>query len=136
MLRPVRRPWLLIIFGPSAVFVLGSLVLLFVLPYPVPKGATPAQRLYLTNCATCHGSDGRGSWRATLLLMRPGDFIDPRTLAPLDDAYLLELIKNGGANLGRPGMPAFGFHLSDAEIRELIAYLRALPTRTRTRPTP
>ena len=131
MLRPVRRPWLLIIIGPSAVLLLGSLVAMFTLPYPVPKTATLAQRLYLGNCATCHGSDGRGSWRAALLFMRPGDFTDPRTLAPLDDDYLLGLIKNGGATLGRPGMPAFGLHLSDAEIRDLIAYLRALPARVR-----
>ena len=135
MLRPVRRAWLLIIFGPTAVFALASLVMLFLMPYPVPKKATQAQRLYLTHCATCHGSDGRGSWRATVLFMRPGDLTDPRTLASLDDPYLLELIKNGGATLGRPGMPAFGYHLPDAEIRELIAYLRALPARAQTRPT-
>jgi len=131
MLRPVRRAWLLIIFGPTAVFALASLVLLFLTPYPVPKSATRAQRLYLTYCATCHGSDGRGSWRATLLFMRPGDLTDPRALASMDDQYLLGLIKNGGATLGRPGMPAFGYHLSDDEIRELIAYLRALPARGR-----
>jgi mono/diheme cytochrome c family protein len=133
MLRPVRRAWLLIIFGPTALFALASLMLLFVMPYPVPKNATRAQRLYLTHCATCHGSDGRGSWRATLLFMRPGDLADPRTLASMDDPYLLELIKNGGATLGRPGMPAFGYHLSDAEIRELIGYLREVPARTRRR---
>ena len=133
MLRRVRRAWLLIIFGPSVIFALASLVLLFLTPYPVPKTATKAQRLYLRQCATCHGSDGRGSWRATLLFMRPGDLTDPRTLASLDDQYLLELIKNGGATLGRPGMPAFGYHLSDADIRELVVYLRTLPARNRPR---
>ena len=134
MLRPVRRAWLLIIFGPTALFALVSLVLLFAMPsYPVPKHATKAQRLYLTHCATCHGSDGRGSWRATLLFIQPGDLTDSRTLASVDDQYLLELIKNGGATLGRPGMPAFGYHLSDAEIRELVAYLRAGLRRSRSR---
>jgi mono/diheme cytochrome c family protein len=135
MLRPVRRAWLLIVFGPTALFALASVVLLFLMPYPVPKHATKVQRLYLSHCATCHGSDGRGSWRATILFMRPGDLTDPRTLASLDDQYLLELIKNGGATVGRPGMPAFGYHLSDAEIRELIAYLRALPARAHPRGT-
>lgn len=135
MLRPVRRRlWLLIILGPSAVFVLASLVAMLVLPHPVPKFATPAQRLFLANCATCHGADGRGSWRATLFLMRPGDLTDPRTLSALTDDYLCGLVKNGGATVGRPGMPAFGFHLSDAEIRELIAYLRTLPTLARREP--
>ena len=134
MLRPVRRRlWLLIILGPSAVFVIGSLIAMLVLPHPVPRNATPAQRLYLANCATCHGADGRGSWRAAVFLMRPGNLTDARTLSGLTDDYLLGLIKNGGATLGRPGMPAFGFHLSDADIRELIAYLRTLPTLPRRR---
>ena len=41
--------------------------------------------------------------------------------------YLLNLIKNGGATIGKPSMPAFGYHLTDSEIRDLIAYLRAMP---------
>jgi mono/diheme cytochrome c family protein len=44
----------------------------------------------------------------------------------LSDDYLFILIKNGGATLGKPGMPAFGYHLSDGEIRELVRYLRTL----------
>ncbi len=34
-------------------------------------------------------------------------------------------IKYGGATTGQPGMPAFGFSLSDEEIRETIHYLCA-----------
>ena len=47
----------------------------------------------------------------------------------LSDEYLFLLIRNGGAALGKPGMPAFGYHLTDDEIRELIRYLRTLPKR-------
>ena len=88
-----------------------------------------AQRLYLSNCATCHGARGDGSWRATVFLMRPGDLTDPRTMDALSDEYLHTLIKNGGATLGKPGMPAFGFHLTDEQIGELIRHLRTLPRR-------
>lgn len=129
ILRPVRRAWLLVILGPSIALMAATFVAVLFLPHPIPKTATPAQRLYLANCASCHGANGRGSWRATLFLMRPGNLADPRTLAPLSDDYLLSLIKNGGAALGTPGMPAFGFHLSDGEIRQLIAYIRGLPRR-------
>jgi mono/diheme cytochrome c family protein len=45
----------------------------------------------------------------------------------LTDQYLLELVKNGGATIGKPGMPAFGYHLTDEEIRELVRYVRTLP---------
>jgi mono/diheme cytochrome c family protein len=39
---------------------------------------------------------------------------------------MFNLIKHGGATIGRPGMPAFGYHLSDDEIRALVAYVRTL----------
>ena len=61
--------------------------------------------------------------------LRPPDLTDPRVTEKLSDDYLLELIKNGGAALGKPGMPAFGFHLSDTQIRDLITYIRAIPRR-------
>jgi mono/diheme cytochrome c family protein len=125
----VKGKWLLVIAGPSLAFVIGSVLVMLLLPHPVPRNASPAQRLYLANCATCHGADGRGSWRATLFLMRPGNLADRQVMDPLSDDYLVSLIKNGGAPLGKPGMPAFGYHLSDAEIRELIAYVRRLPRR-------
>jgi mono/diheme cytochrome c family protein len=125
----VRQKWLMIILGPSLLLVAASAATLVFLPHPVPRTATGAQRVYLVHCASCHGADGRGSWRSTLFLARPGDLSRPETLGGLTDDYLLTLIKNGGAPLGKPGMPAFGFHLSDGEIRDLIAYVRALPAR-------
>jgi mono/diheme cytochrome c family protein len=125
----MRAKWLLIIVGPALVMLLASMAAMLYFPHPVPKRATPAQRLYLSHCATCHGANGEGSWRATIFLMRPGNLADPRAMAGLSDEYLFLLIRNGGAALGKPGMPAFGYHLSDDEIRELIRYLRTLPKR-------
>ena len=75
---------------------------------------------------TCHGPDGRGSWRASLFLIRPGNLADAARLDQRSDQYLVDIIKNGGAPIGRPGMPAFGAALSDEEIRELVAYVRGL----------
>jgi cytochrome c553 len=129
ILPPVRRAWILILIGPSVLLILGSIAMILFLPYPVPRTATPTQRAYLVNCASCHGANGRGGWRATLFLMRPGDLTDPQTLSGASDDYLMGLIKNGGATYGKPGMPAFGYHLSDAEIRDLIAYVRGFPRR-------
>ena len=120
----MRQRWLLIILGPALVFLLGSVLALLFLPHPIPKTATRAQRLYLSHCAECHGANGHGSWRATIFLIRPGDLGDPRTLAGKSDEYLFDLIKNGGAAIGKPGMPSFGFHLTDEEIRELIRHVR------------
>jgi mono/diheme cytochrome c family protein len=119
------------VFGPALFLLAGSAAALLFLSHPVPKNATPVQRIFLADCAPCHGANGRGSWRATLLLLRPGDLSQPHALAGATDEYLVEIVKNGGATIGKPGMPAFGFHLSDEQIRELVAYLRTLPERAR-----
>jgi mono/diheme cytochrome c family protein len=128
-----RGAWLGIIFGPALLVLLGSLAALLWLPHPVPKTATPVQRAYLVHCASCHGAEGRGSWRATLFLMRPGNLTDRGRMTALSDAYVFDLIKHGGAIVGKPGMPAFGFHLSDDQIRELTGYLRTFPDRAEAR---
>lgn len=125
----MKRRWLLVILGPSVALLLGSLGAVLFAPHPIPRAATPVQRLYLERCASCHGASGKGSWRATLFLINPGDFTDPKHLGALSDDYLLAVIKEGGAPVGKPGMPAYGFHLSDEQIRLLIGYLRGMATR-------
>ena len=103
----------------------GGLAWLLDAPKPSP-GAQRAERLHVTLCATCHGTDGRGTWRATLFLIRPGNLADGARLGQRSDQYLFDIIKKGGAPIGRPGMPAFGADLSEDEIRELVAYVREL----------
>jgi mono/diheme cytochrome c family protein len=88
-------------------------------------GASRGERLYAALCAECHGADGRGSWRATLFLIRPGNLADSATTGPTDQ-YLFDLVKHGGSPIGRPGMPAFGATVKDEDIRELVAYMRGL----------
>ena len=126
MLRRVRAKWLLVILGPTLLLLGGSLVALLFLPHPVPKNATSVQRAYLSRCADCHGSNGRGSWRATIFLIQPGNLTDRDAMSRLSDDYLFAIIKNGGATIGKPGMPAFGYHLTDLEVNALVAHVRAL----------
>jgi mono/diheme cytochrome c family protein len=128
----MRRPLvaLVVILAALGVFA-GGLAWLLDTPRP-PRGASLGERLYDSACVTCHGVDGHGSWRAALFLIRPGDLGDAARMRRESDAYLFDIIKNGGAPLGRPGMPAFG-QFSDDEIRALVAYVRTLPER-RARP--
>ena len=125
---------MLIVAGPTLFLLVGSALGLLFLPHPIPRTATPVQRLYLGRCAECHGANGHGSWRATLFLIRPGDLANPATLQGKSDQYVFDLVKHGGASIGKPGMPAFGFHLSDEQIRELVGYVRGLPARARESP--
>jgi mono/diheme cytochrome c family protein len=129
----MRRGVLILLAAVAAVGLFtGGLAWLLTDARP-PAGASRAQRLYYAYCVECHGADGRGSWRATLFLLRPGDLTDGRRIASYSDQYLFDLIKNGGATIGRPGMPAFGAQLSDEDIALLVAYVRELASATRPR---
>jgi mono/diheme cytochrome c family protein len=122
----MRRPVIVLILAVLAVGLLAAgLARMLDQPAP-PAGAGRAERLYFVYCASCHGADGRGSWRATLSMIDPGDLADAERMRAHTDRYLFDIIKHGGAPIGRPGMPAFGFHLSDAEIEELVRYTRGL----------
>jgi mono/diheme cytochrome c family protein len=102
----------------------GGLAWLLNDPRP-PAGASRGQRTYYAYCIHCHGRDGRGSWRAALFLLHPGNLAAPRVAAE-PDRYLFDIIKSGGAPIGRPGMPAFSAQLTDEDIGELVKYIRTL----------
>src|SRR5437879_13008602 len=122
----MRRPVAALVIVLAAVGALtGGLAWLLDTP-KVPLGAPRAERLYLGLCATCHGSDGRGSWRAALFLVRPGNLADAERLGRRSDQYLFDIINAAGAPVGRPGMPAFGATISDAEREGLARYVRGL----------
>jgi mono/diheme cytochrome c family protein len=112
------------------VLLAGATAVLLLAPLPpASPGPEPGRALYQAHCASCHGSDGRGrSWRARLLLLRPGDLAGPEAAA-WPEPYLAEVIRQGGSSLGKPGMPAFGFVLTDAQIAEVARYVRSLSGR-------
>jgi len=126
ILARMRRPLLalLIVLAALGVFA-GGLAWLLDTPRP-PVGASSAERLYLGLCSTCHGADGHGSWRAALFLIRPGNLADATRIGRRTDEYLFDIIKHGGAPIGRPGMPGFGATLGDADIKGLVRYVRGL----------
>jgi len=86
---------------------------------PLLPTATPvieAASLYARYCAGCHGPNGEGTDAIKLALNSRG-FLE-RT----DDTLLYRLIAQG-----RPeqGMPTFAGELSNAEINDLVAFIRA-----------
>ncbi len=87
-----------------------------------------------SGCATCHGATGTGDGPAAAA-MNP----KPRNFASGDFAYdtdgdgtkgsdadLHNVIKNGSAKYGgSPSMPGHA-HISDADIKAIVAYIRTL----------
>ena len=123
----MRRP--LVVLAMAIVFIgtlTGGLAWLLDTPRARP-GAPRDELIYQGLCAPCHGADGRGSWRATLFLLRPGNLTGPEVKRD-PDQYLFDIIKDGGAPIGRPGMPAFGSQLREEDLRALVGYIRRLST--------
>ena len=95
----------------------------------VPVNAAPAQGIYIEKCAFCHGPDGRGNGTsAPSMVPRPRDFTQglfkykttPEGAPPRDDD-LISVVTNG---LHASGMPYFRGILSEAEIRDVVAYVK------------
>ena len=82
-------------------------------------------RLY---CQTCHGETGAGDgFNAFNLDPRPRDISDPAFQKKKSDTDLTAVIRRGGAGAGLSSlMPPWGRTLSDAQIHEVILYLRTL----------
>lgn len=87
--------------------------------------------LFLRKCASCHGTPHEGAAdRADFFRPPAPDFTAPR-YAGADPAYLyyrIESGKNAEPYRSRGSvMPAWGPHLSDEQIWQLVAYLRQRP---------
>jgi mono/diheme cytochrome c family protein len=90
-----------------------------------PKVITEGRALYLKNCGACHGPDGLGDGDAGQSLSPSPAvlaFLITRPIAV--DRYLMWSISEGGGQFGSQ-MPAFKDKLSQDEIWNIIAYMRA-----------
>ncbi len=87
-------------------------------------GSPAGAKLYEQHCAQCHGAKGEGVANAYPALAGNRAVTMPQT------ANLVQIVLNGGyapATQGNPrpyGMPPFVLVLNDAEIAELLTYIR------------
>ncbi len=83
---------------------------LFSPPAPSPEMAVAGQKLFLNSCAHCHGADAHGDEGPDLHGVQ------------VSDRRIVNVIKNGIQG----EMPSFAKKHSEAEIAELLAYVRSL----------
>jgi mono/diheme cytochrome c family protein len=79
-------------------------------PAPTPETIAEGGKLFLNSCAHCHGADARGDEGPDLHDLQ------------MSDRHIVNVIKKGI----KGEMPAFAKKHSDAEIAELLAYVRSL----------
>ena len=79
---------------------------------PAPEnGEIDVHQLFATTCGWCHSDGGREAGKGPQLMN-----------TTRDDEFMRNRIKNGKAG----AMPAFGETFSDAQIDDIIKYIRAL----------
>jgi mono/diheme cytochrome c family protein len=113
---------------------MGALVVLLVLFLAVPLFAQPrgdarrGRELYQEKCMLCHGSQGEGWDWSKKVAKPPVPVPDLATVTPgRSDKFLFDVVREGGEAVGQTRfMPPFGFQLSDQEVWDLVAYMRAL----------
>lgn len=95
-------------------------------------------KLHQQECARCHGPEGKGNGPAgKLLKVKPADWTDPTRMAALSEDHLLTVIKQGGKVAGlSTQMPDFGSKLSDAKVRDLIAFIKSVREEAPAVPAP
>lgn len=84
------------------------------------------QEVYNTYCATCHGMTGLGDGIAAAALdPKPRDLSSAAILETYTDEYLVNVITNGGAAVGKsPMMTAWGGIISPEDIDNVVAHIR------------
>jgi mono/diheme cytochrome c family protein len=83
--------------------------------------------LYKRYCAGCHGADGRGGAHTFMPHVQNLTRKDYIELVP--DGFLYLVIAEGGEAVGKNSyMPAWQSTLSEQDIKDIIAHIRALPT--------
>lgn len=83
------------------------------------QAQSAAEKLYRSKCTICHAVDGSGSTPAGKK-MQMAD-LRSAEIQNKTDAQLVEIIAKG-----RKKMPAYEKNLKEAQIKELVAYIREL----------
>lgn len=98
----------------AAVFALGALLF-----SSSAIAQDSAADLYKTKCASCHGADGKGD---TAMGKKLGvkAFSDPEVAKSSDQAWF------DATKKGKGKMPAYDGKLTDAQINDLVKFMRSL----------
>ena len=79
-------------------------------PPPAPAALTPAaeaQQIFAGRCSVCHGASGAGDGAgAAALNPRPRNFHDPAWQSAVTDAQIENIIRVGGAGVGKSPLMA------------------------------
>lgn len=121
-----RRVSASLALGPLAIAVAIGAWTRSVAAEPPGQEARSGRELYEAACATCHGSDGRGTAAvASAFPVAPPDFADCNFATREPDNDWIAVAHDGGPARGfDPLMPSFAELLSVEELERVVAYIR------------
>ena len=76
------------------------------------------------HCVKCHGPDGKGDTKMGKKL-EVKDYTDPKIQEKMKDAEMAKQIKEGKKEGDKVRMKAYAEVLTEAEVKDLVAYVRA-----------
>lgn len=111
--------------------IVGTVMVLFLfVSYASAADVAAGQGIAHQKCAGCHGGGGAGNGvmlQTLNLATPPVAWTDKTAMAAYTDADLTKIISGGGVAVGKlPLMPAFKGQLSEAQIADVVAYIRSL----------
>jgi mono/diheme cytochrome c family protein len=90
-----------------------------------PETITAGRKIFMQNCAVCHGRNGLGNGEAANALSPSPALLAYMIRRPIAvDEYLLWTISDGGAQFGSK-MPPFKGKLASDDIWRVVAFMRA-----------
>ena len=94
------------------------IVALFLLITPA-KSQGAGEQVYKAKCASCHGADGVGATPAGKAT-KARDFCSDEVKKETDEEWTTIIVK------GKNKMPAYEKKLTEAEVKDVVAYTRGL----------
>ena len=90
-----------------------------------PAWGDDAKQVYADKCASCHGDSGKGDGPAGAALSPPPKPFAQSLKGKADD-WIAKVTKEGGPAVGLPATMPPAADLSDAQLKDLVAYMKQL----------
>jgi mono/diheme cytochrome c family protein len=88
---------------------------------PTPEGTARAKKIFLQDCAVCHGTQGDGKGDIAADMKPPmKDFTDPAVLKDYPDGQLFYIIRDG-----KGMMPSEGARLKTNDAWDMVILVRS-----------
>jgi cytochrome c6 len=103
----------------KALAICGALVAALCLATTPAKSQGAGEKVYKAKCASCHGPEGVGATPAGKAT-KARDFCSDEVKKETDEEWTAIIVK------GKNKMPSYDKKITDAEIKDVVAYIRGL----------